>query len=93
MELYEITLHFPNTYGSLGNEELTLKSVEYYESEEEAISRAKTIATAFVTPRPDYWYMTDASERNVWTDSPQEVKKALHYDIIASKPNIYTVSN
>lgn len=91
MELYEITLHFPNSYGSLENEELTLRSTEYYDSEEKAIARAKVVASSFVTPKPDFFYIEDG-EGTIWTDSPEEVKKYLHYDLLASKPVIKTIA-
>lgn len=93
MELYELTLHFPDTYESLGHEELTLTSVDYSESAGKAISRAQTIAAAFVTPKPDYWYLEDGTGFNIWTDSPEQVKQAIRYDLMANKPTIKAVSN
>lgn len=93
MELYELTLHFPDTYGTLGNEELTLKSTEYYESEEQAIDRAKVVASSFVTPKPDYFYLEDGGGFTIWTDYPEQVKRAIHYELLASKPTIKPITN
>lgn len=93
MELYELTLHFPAIYRTLGNEELTLRSVEYFDSEEAAISRAQTIAEAFVTPRPDYWYLTDGAGLTIWTDSPEQTKQAIRYELMAQKPVVRQVTN
>lgn len=93
MELYELVLHFPDTYGSLGHEELTLRSVDYNESAGKAISRAQTIAAAFVTPKPDYWYLTDGAGLNIWTDSPEQTKQAIHYDLMGQKPAIKPVTS
>lgn len=93
MELYELVLHFPDTYGSLGHEELTLTNVEYYDSPEKAISRAQTIAQSFVTPKPDYWYLTDGAGFTIWTDSPEQTKQAIRYDLMAQKPAIKPVTN
>lgn len=93
MELYELTLHFPDTYGTLGNEELTLKSTEYYESEEQAIDRAKVVASSFVTPKPDYFYLEDGGGFTIWTDYPEQVKRAIHYELLASKPKIKPITN
>lgn len=93
MELYELTLHFPDTYGTLGNEELTLNSTEYYESEEQAIDRAKVVASSFVTPKPDYFYLEDGGGFTIWTDYPEQVKRAIHYDLLASKPKIKPITN
>ena len=92
MELYELTLHFPDTYGTLGNEELTLKSTEYYESEEQAIDRAKVVASSFVTPKPDYFYLEDGGF-TIWTDYPEQVKRAIHYEVLAAKPTIKPITN
>lgn len=91
MELYEMTFHFPNTFGSLNHEELTLKSVEYYRSTEDAIARAKTIAYAFVVPCPDFWYME--CNGKVWTEKEDvdAVKRILHYDLLTEKPQIIEV--
>lgn len=93
MELYELTLHFPDTYGTLGNEELTLNSTEYYESEEQAIDRAKVVASSFVTPKPDYFYLEDGGGFTIWTDYPEQVKRAIHYELLASKPKIKPITN
>ena len=93
MELYELNLHFPGSYKTLGSQELTLKSTEYYESEERAIERAKTVASSFVTPKPDYFYLEDATGRKIWTDSPEEVRRAIHYELLASKPVIMPITN
>lgn len=92
MELYELTLHFPDSYGSLENEELTLRSTEYYDSEEQAIKRAKVVASSFVTPKPDYYYLEDGG-LTIWTDYPEQVKRAVHYDLLASKPIIKPITN
>lgn len=91
MELYEITLHFPDSYKSLENEDLTLKSTEYYESAEKAIERAKVIASSFVVPVPDYFYVGDGL--TIWTDYPDKVKEAIHYELLASKPTIKPITN
>lgn len=92
MELYELTLHFPDTYGTLGNEELTLKSTEYYESEEQAIDRAKVVASSFVTPKPDYFYLGNGGF-TIWTDYPEQVKRAIRYELLAFKPKIKPITN
>lgn len=84
MELYELILHFPK----LGDEGITLKSTEYYDSEEEAIARAKVVANSFAVPVPDYYYLADGANTTIWTDYPEEVKKSIHYDIVTSKPTI-----
>lgn len=93
MDLYELNLHFPATYKSLGNEELTLQSLDYYESPEAAIGRAKAIAEAFVTPKPDYWYLEDGAGLTIWTDSPEEVSQAIRFDLMAKKPVIKPVTS
>lgn len=89
MELYTLHLHFPDTYGSLGNEALSLQSTDYYDSAQQAIERAHAVAEAFVTPRPDYWYLEDGAAQNIWTNSPDDVKKAIKYDLLTIKPKIY----
>lgn len=91
MELYELNLHFPAIYRTLDNKELTLRSVEYFDSEEAAISRAQIIAGAFVTPRPDYWYLTNGAGLTIWTDSPEQTKQAIRYDLMTQKPVIIQV--
>ncbi len=93
MELYELNLHFPGSYKTLGNREITLTSTEYYESDERAIERAKIVASSFVTPKPDYFYLEDATGRKVWTDYPEEVKRAIRYELLASKPVIMPITN
>lgn len=85
MELYEITLHFPGTLGEGG---FTLNSIEYYESAEKAIDTAKVIVASFVEPKPDYFYIEDGAGLTIWTDYPEEVKRAITYDLITSKPQI-----
>lgn len=92
MEIYDLTLHFPPIYGTLDKEELTLKSTEYYDSNEQAIERAVVIAHSFVTPKPEFWYLEDG-DRNVWTDNPERTKKALHYELLSCKPNIVSVND
>lgn len=92
MELYEIILHFPDSYGALENEELTLKCLEYFESVEKAIHRAKVISSSFVSPKPDYYYL-EGENSTIWTDYPEQVKRAIHYDIISSKPEIKPITN
>ena len=89
MELYEITLHFPDTYVSLNHEDLTLKNTDYYKSAEDAIAKARTISEAFVTPKPDFWYVE--GEGKVWTDDVEAVKRILHWDLLRAKPQIIEV--
>lgn len=92
MELYELIFHFPCSYASLENQELTLTTVDYYPSDEAAIHRAKTIANALVTPRPDYFYVAGMGGK-VWTNNIEETKKALHYDLLCNKPIIKTIED
>ena len=91
MELYEVTLHFP-AYNSAGGEEFTLRNTDYYDSPEAAISKWQTIAKAFVVPCPDYWYLEDDAGLTIWTDSPEEVKQAIRYDLMGTKPAILPVT-
>lgn len=90
MELYTLTLHFPDT--AIGDNGLTLESTESYASAEIAVSRAKTIAEAFITPKPDYWYLEDGAGFRIWTDYPEIVKRVICYDKIAQKPVIEPVT-
>ena len=92
MELYEITLHFRDFNNTLQGEDLTLKSTEYYESAEEAIGRAKLVASYFVFPKPDYFCLEDGGF-TIWTDYPEQAKSAIHYDLLASKPVIKPITN
>lgn len=91
MELYELHLHFPDIYGSLINIPLELTSTEYYTTDKKAVEWAQAVAEAFVTPRPDYWYIEDGSGLNIWTNSPDDVKRAMHYELMNNKPNINRV--
>lgn len=90
MELYEITLHFPDTYGSLNHEDLILKNTDYYKSAEDAIAKARTISEAFVTPRPDFWFV-EGSEGKVWSNDVEAVKRIIYYDLLSEKPQIIKV--
>lgn len=78
MELYTINLHFEKN--------ITLTCSDYYATDNEAIERAKEIATTFVTPTPVFYYM----ERNgiIWTDNPEMTKGAICYNHINPKPRI-----
>lgn len=92
IKLYELVLHFPDTYGITGNEALTLESSFYCDSDDNAVSKAQAIAEAFVSPRPDFWYVSDAAVFNIWTDSPAQTKQAIHYDRIKGiKPNVIKI--
>lgn len=88
MELYELVLHFPDKYASLGNKELILNSVDYYESPDEAIKYAKMVAESFVTPKPDFFYLSDGSGFTIWTNDQERTKAAIKYDLLTAKPII-----
>lgn len=91
MDLYELNIHFP-AY-AMGNEEATLRCTDYYDNEEAAISRARTIAEAFTMPKPAYWYLCNGADTTIWTDSPEEVKQAIRFDLMQDKPTIKPVTN
>lgn len=93
MELYTINIHFPPIYKMLGNESLVLSNTDYYESPQDAIEKAKQIANAFVTPKPDYWYLENQDGHKIWTDNKEETKRAIHYNILADKPIIELIEN
>lgn len=90
MELYELVLHFPPIYGTLENEEIEFHNLEYCSSHAEAIKRAEKIASAFVTPRPNYFHISACvgGGETIWTNNVEAVKKALKYEIVATKPLI-----
>ena len=88
MTLYQLTLHFPDHYGSLDHRELTLTNTEYFDNDLVAIARARTIAKSFVTPQPDYWYLKDSTGMVIFTETPDLVKEAIHYHIRNEKPTI-----
>lgn len=90
MRLYELTLHFPDCYGSLDHQEMTLTNLEYFYTAEDAVKRAKTIAHSFVSPQPDFWYLEDGGT-TIYTETPEKVKEAIHYYILKEKPTIIEV--
>lgn len=93
MELYELHLHFPDTYGSLGNIPLELTNLEYYNTDAEAVSSSQMVASAFVTPRPDFWWVVGPASDTIWTNNPEATKQVLHYDLLAVKPTINQIDS
>lgn len=92
MELYELHLHFPGIYGSLDGEPLELTSSDYYNTDAEAVCRAQVVASAFVSPKPDFWWLVGFAGDAVWTNDLEATKQVLHYDILAVKPMINEVT-
>lgn len=83
-DLYRIALHFPDKYRMLGNKDLTLETKEYFSDSRDAVSRAEEIAAAFVSPKPDFWYV-EAVDWNFWTDNVEATKSVIHYDMLIKK--------